>query len=83
MYFLSSNRAAIGVEISGKARYWLEYGCKSVLKPTENMTVISMVCNLLEKDSNKIRIPEESTVQCMKTVTDPKTRLVIIYSILY
>ena len=41
-----------------------------------NKTLIHLQC---ESSTNReIRIPEESTIQCLKTVEDPKKRLVIV-----
>ena len=74
--FFFSNKAAIGVEISGKSRFWFQYDCKSKLQPMDNKTLIHLQC---ESSTNReIRIPEESTIQCLKTVEDPKKRLVIV-----
>ena len=39
------------------------------------MAFILLACKMSE-DGYKISIPEESTVQCLKTVKDPKERLV-------
>ena len=42
----------------------------------DNKTLIHLQC---ESSTNReIRIPEESTIQCLKTVEDPKKRLVIV-----
>ena len=74
--FAFSDRAAIGVEINDKARHWLEYSCNSTLKPNYDMSLILIHCALL-KESQPIGIPEESTIQCVKTINDPKKRLVM------
>ena len=40
------------------------------------MAFILLACKMMSKDGYRISIPEESTVQCLKTVKDPKERLV-------
>ena len=77
--FHFSDRAAIGVEINSQSRHWLEYECESTLKPKHNMSSILLSCTLL-KDKYPINIPEESTVQCVRTVKDPKERLVKLFN---
>ena len=74
-----SDSAAIGFVIGGKSRQWVEYTCKSILEPKADMAKIIVECNLPTPTVPQIRIPEESTIQCVKSVTDPKKRLVNIF----
>ena len=75
---ISSDGAAIGIEISGKSRYWLKYNCESKLQPKGNMTLILLHCTSSVKTD--VKIPEESTYQCLTTVKDPRERLVMFYN---
>ena len=76
-----SDSAAIGFVIGGKSRQWLEYTCKSVLEPKADMTNIIVECETPTTTPTvpQMRIPEESTILCVKSVTDPKKRLVNIF----
>ena len=64
------------MEIKGKSRHWLNFGCQSSFNYTNDMTLINLNCTLLG-NINTIKIPEESTIQCIKTVKDPKERKVV------
>ena len=78
--FCFSDKAAIGVEISGKSRFWFEYHCDSKFQAKGNITLIVLYCK--SSDITNVKIPEESTVQCLKTVEDPKKRLVKIINLI-
>ena len=79
--FCFSNKAAIGVEINGKSRFWFQYYCESNIYSKDNKILISLQCT--SSTSKDVKIPEESTIQCLKTVEDPKKRLVMLSSISY
>ena len=64
------------MEINGKSRHWLIFTCHSSFKNTNDMILINLNCTLFD-NVNTIKIPEESTVQCVKTVSDPKVRKVV------
>ena len=76
VYF--SNKASIGIEISGKSRFWFQYNCTTKHIPRSNTTLILLQCT--SSTIKEVRIPEESTVKCLKMVEDPKKRLVKLLS---
>ena len=71
-----SDRASLAVEINGKSRHWLDFSCQSSLNNTHDITLINLNCTFLGH-TNTLKIPEESTVQCVKTVLDTELRKVV------